>query len=287
MHEDHQVAKHFEFPDIFGLRFTVLRCSNCRLRRLEPVPTPKQYETVYRDTYFSDQTGSDEGIDYEKNRLDRIRIYRHKLKRLARWAPAARTLIDIGAGEGDFLNLCKNRYDFQGLELSHFAVQQAQRRYGISIKQGTSDSIADFNRKFDIVHMHHVLEHLTNPAHFLGEVKACMHNQSVFIFEVPHQFEELNFFFRNLFRRPSCLKGLYAIHHPFFYTQSSLKQLLYRSGYDILNITSCPAEKKYYLIDSQVKRLGRLLLFILQKLTGRGPVIEVICKISSNPSAMA
>lgn len=287
MHLDQRVAEHFEFPDLFGLSFTILRCDNCRLRRLDPIPTPKQYEIVYGDIYFSARSGSDEGIDYEKNRPDRIRIYQHKLERLAFWAPSARTLIDIGAGEGDFLNLCKNRYDIQGLELSDYAVRQARRNFGISIRQGASDSIKQFDRKFDIIHMHHVFEHLTDPTHFLQEVKACMHDRSIFIFEVPHQFEELNFILRNLFRRPSLLKGLYAIHHPFFYTQSSLKQLLQNSGFEILNMTSCPAEKKYYLIDSLVKRVGRLLLFMIQKLTGRGPVIEVICKISPNRSAMA
>jgi hypothetical protein len=135
--------------------------------------------------------------------------------------------------------------------------------------------------------MHHVFEHLPDPTRFLQEVKHCMNDQSVFLFEVPHQFEELNFILRNLFRKPSFSKGLYAIHHPFFYTQSSLIRLLQNSGFDILNITSCPTEKKYYLIDSLEKRLGRLLLFILQKLTGRGPVLEVICKISPNHSAMA
>lgn len=287
MHEDHRVAKHFEFPDIFRVSLTILRCDNCRLRRLDPIPTPKQYEIVYRDTYFSVQSGSDEGIDYEKNRPDRIRIYQHKLERLEFWAPAARTLIDIGAGDGDFLNLCKNRYDIHGLELSDYAVQQAKRKFGISIKQGPADSITDFDRKFDIIHMHHVFEHLPDPTHFLQEVKKCMHDRSIFLFEVPHQFEELNFILRNLFRGPSSLKGLYAVHHPFFYTQSSLKRLLQNSGFDILNITSCPTEKKYYLIDSPVKRLGRLLLFMFQKLTGRGPVIEVICKINPNHSAMA
>jgi 2-polyprenyl-3-methyl-5-hydroxy-6-metoxy-1,4-benzoquinol methylase/predicted RNA-binding Zn-ribbon protein involved in translation (DUF1610 family) len=287
LHEDHQLRKHFEFPDIIEGSFTILRCGNCRLRRLDPIPTPKQYEIIYGDAYFSAQSGSAEGIDYERYRPDRIRIYQHKLERLKVRAPTARTLVDIGAGVGDFLNLCKNRYDIHGLELSDYAVQQAKRKFGISIKQGPADSIAAFDRTFDIIHMHHVFEHLPDPTHFLQEVKKCMHDHTIFLFEVPHQFEELNFILLNLVRRPSYLKGLYAVHHPFFYTQSSLKRLLQNSGFDILDITSCPAEKKYYLIDSPVKRIGRILLFILQKLTGRGSVIEVICKINPDHSAKA
>jgi SAM-dependent methyltransferase len=285
MHEDRRAAEHFEFPDIFGLSFTVLRCDNCRLRRLDPIPTPKQYEIVYGDRYFSDQPGSAEGIDYERNRPDRIRIYRQKLKRLEHWAPSARTLIDIGAGDGDFLNLCRKRYDIRGIELSHYAVQQAKREFGIAIDQGSSDAITKFKRKFDIIHMHHVFEHLPDPIQFLQQVQRCMHERTIFLFEVPHQFEELNHILKNLVGRPSYQKGLYAIHHPFFYTQPSLKRLLQSSGFDILNMTSCPVEKSYYVIDPLIKRLGRVPLFLLQKLTGRGPVIEVICKISPAHSA--
>ena len=279
MRKDYHISRHFVFPELFNLSFYVIVCDNCKLRSLFPAMNAKQRTAIYEKEYFSCASGSNEGRDYEKYRHDRLRIYSNKIQRIKRYAPTARKLIDIGAGYGDFLKLCKDEFEIHGLELSAFAAKKAFENHGIDVRQGMAEDVSQFDCVFDVIHMHHVFEHLHDPIKFLNLIKDKMQKDSIFLFEVPHQFEELNFKIRDIVGKPSVLKGLYAIHHPYFYTVRSLELMLEKNGFEIIALDSCPPERKYYLVDHPVKRIFRLMLYFLYKLFERGPVIEVICRL--------
>jgi SAM-dependent methyltransferase len=265
----------FDFPRLsFPYDPQVRRCRNCGLRWLHPPLTAKQFEQVYREGYFTEAA---DGF-YEVSREDRRRVYRYKRERIRQFSPQARTLLDVGAGEGDFLEICREAFEISGIEMSEHGVKRAHELYGIRLRRGSADDIGDFGHRFDVVHMHHVFEHLLDPRRFLHLLKDCLPPEGIFLFEVPYQFDSLQETIRRLLGVPARPTGLFAVHHPFFYTPASLRSLLDSCGFQILHLDTCPPERSHVMYDSLFKRIFRQALFFGQKLTGRGPAIEVIAR---------
>jgi SAM-dependent methyltransferase len=91
---------------------------------------------------------------------------RNKLckRRLSKMLPdiAQGSLIDIGAGIGQFLAIAQSSFSsVRGIELSESAVRIAKKYYGLSIDHGTIEEL--HLPTFDNLTMIHVLEHVINP----------------------------------------------------------------------------------------------------------------------------
>lgn len=115
---------------------------------------------------------------------------------LRRVAPA--TVLDLGCGEGYVLaELVHARLDAKltGIDLSAPAVANARARLGnnVEIEHGDARTLADDGRRFDVVMMLEVLEHIPNPA-FILPVLETLSNRYVLL-SVPNEpfFRGLNF----------------------------------------------------------------------------------------------
>lgn len=276
MKSDSHHKKHYCFSDLgFEYDPDIMFCASCGLRMLYPLLTNERYAYIYSSEYFS----STEDDFYDQSRADRLRVYECKCNKMKQYAPNAHFVLDIGAGEGDFLNICRNSYAICGLEPSEHGVNAAREKYNIEMLKGSASDVVVLKKKFDIIHMHHVFEHLIDPVQFLKDLKKVMHPGSIFIFEIPYQFGSLQDMVRSLVGFPVKRKGLYAIHHPYFYTPKSIWMLLNNNGFQVLNLTTCPPERKLVLYDGFMKRSIRRLFYLLQKISRRGPVIETVCRL--------
>ena len=271
-----RLQRNFTFPAWMASPPRVCFCDSCSIYQLNPLPTETDYARVYGDSYF---TAENDGF-YENSREDRLRVYAAKLDRLSEFFPAAKTLIDIGAGEGDFLSLARTRYRCFAVEYSAHGTAAIQRMGNVAVLRGSSTRVADFAEKFDVIFMHHVFEHLTNPVEFLRILRNCMHNQSVFLFEIPNQFDSLVFNARQLTSRHERFSGLFSLHHPFMYTKNGIAELLRRNGFKLLSITTAPRERQVCANDGTAKALARrFAIYPLQALLEAGSVIEVACTL--------
>jgi SAM-dependent methyltransferase len=90
-------------------------------------------------------------------------------RRLSKFLPDAAkgSLLDVGAGIGQFLNIAKPYFtQVAGTELSESACQIAKETYGLDLKLGTIDSL-DLP-SFDNITLVHVLEHVPSPKETLA-----------------------------------------------------------------------------------------------------------------------
>jgi 2-polyprenyl-3-methyl-5-hydroxy-6-metoxy-1,4-benzoquinol methylase len=86
----------------------------------------------------------------------------HGLRDLPRSVRGA-TLLDIGFGGGDFLELAKNAgWKVSGIDPDLVAVDLAIKR-GLNVRLGTVESVADMFESFDVITMNHVIEHIHDP----------------------------------------------------------------------------------------------------------------------------
>jgi len=95
----------------------------------------------------------------------REKLWKRRLKKmLPDRAPGS--LLDVGAGIGQFLDLARSSFSsVGGTELSESAISLAKERYGLTIHHGTIETLE--LPTFDNITMVHVLEHVLSPRNTL------------------------------------------------------------------------------------------------------------------------
>lgn len=133
--------------------------------------------------YKEDDKALQADKDFHVRVTDRNEGYSHALiKKLLSLNPQARTLLDVGAGIGTLIRI-GSQYGLacDGVEPNRHAVEYAKRNYGLSISCDYYRSSL-FDRKFDIITIISVLEHLEDPELLFAEaVKDLQENGLVFV----------------------------------------------------------------------------------------------------------
>lgn len=161
--------------------------------------------------------------DYRKQ----LMVIERRLEKIKNYLKNCRSLLEIGAGNGAFLELVRKNY--QSIELSSMDKDKStedRRKIFAAHDYDDFDSILKNEKKYDLVCLFHVLEHIISPEIFLGSLKKMMHQESLLIIEVPSLFDPLI----SIFRNQSYLKFYFQSQHPFVYSQGSLPRLLEMNG---------------------------------------------------------
>ena len=140
----------------------LLRCDDCDL-----VFTAQEPSVDYTQSYFAcdHEAGYDFSSEFARD-LDSAR-FEPELDRLERMGLMG-SVLDVGCATGSFLELAAARgWEIAGVEASAFASEQASARLGVCIRNSLAE-IAP-GRRFDVVTLHHVLEHVMDPIGFLRE----------------------------------------------------------------------------------------------------------------------
>lgn len=96
------------------------------------------------------------------------------------------SVLDVGCGTGWISNIWKSHgADVTGLEASVVRADVAEERYGIPVFRGY---VEDFqtDRKFDLVILRHVVEHLEQPGHVLSMLREVLADDGLILIIVPN-----------------------------------------------------------------------------------------------------
>jgi len=158
-------------------------------------------------------------------------------------------LLDVGAGIGFFLSFAKRYFSVAGTEISAEGVQIAREKYGIDVARGEIENI-DFNgRKFDIITMHQVLEHVQNPHKTIDTCKSLLKDNGLLYISVPNEaWYSLRMLFPAILKllgrakyacfsysgfRKICFETMEEIHLSHF-NEPTLRKQLKKQGFKIL-----------------------------------------------------
>ena len=138
-------------------------------------------------------------------------------------------ILDIGCGWGGFLRNVKNYKSLSGVELRKECINYIKNNIK---KINISDNINSFDRKFDIITMFHVLEHIPYQIDTLKVLKSKLKNKGKIIIEVPHAED-----FLILQEELKEFKNFtFWSEHLILHTYKSLKSILLKSGFKNINI---------------------------------------------------
>jgi len=108
------------------------------------------------------------------------------------------SVLDVGCRTGDFLMHFKGDYIKEGVEISSYCSEIAQKR-GLNVYNDSLENIK-FDKKYDIVSAFAILEHLSDPIQFLDKLKSLVNIGGLLIILIP-TFECLEVKFLTRFRK--------------------------------------------------------------------------------------
>lgn len=159
------------------------RCESCGYVFDNPRPTLDALVNFYSapakyDSWLQEEDG-------------RNKLWTRRLKKLRRTARKG-SLLDVGAGIGQFLNLARHDFnEVRGTEVSSSAVAIAQAKYGLRLLHGTIDSVPLPPASFDNITVFHVLEHVPNPRAMVEKCHSLLRSDGVLVIAVPNDYQPM------------------------------------------------------------------------------------------------
>lgn len=207
---------------------TLYRCLDCRLVFVFPIPD--NLCDIYKQEYFQGAKISKKFgyVNYEKDKEPSKEMFIHYLNKLARMTEG-RDIFDIGTATGYFLDLAKQRgWYTTGSEISSYAANIARQK-GRNIFLGDLENFKA-EKKFDVVTMWDVLEHLENPHKYIKIINRLLKKEGLLVI--------------NTIDKGSLWAKLWGKHwlliippeHLFYYSKKNLNILLSQNGFEVLEI---------------------------------------------------
>jgi 2-polyprenyl-3-methyl-5-hydroxy-6-metoxy-1,4-benzoquinol methylase len=202
--------------------FSIVRCNKCGLIFINPRPDYEELKRYYPEGYHSVVCENELTQEQRKN-LNLI--YNKRYKFLKKFKSAGR-LLDVGCGDGLFLNFIKNKgWEVCGVEPSKLASDFAKNKLNLKIYNSDLINAHLEESDFDVITMWEVLEHIPNLNENLKEVCRLLKEDGIFIASVPN--------FRSI-QRVLFGKYWYAIKAPthlYHFTSNTLRKLLFNNGF--------------------------------------------------------
>jgi 2-polyprenyl-3-methyl-5-hydroxy-6-metoxy-1,4-benzoquinol methylase len=168
--------------------FQIVECRQCRLIRLHPQPEPGELRAYYPQEYWSQPaTTVTDRLEQWFRRLV-LRDHLHFVERALNESEAPGMVLDVGCGDGLFLEMLaeRGRTNIAGLDFSLAAATAAWTRAGVPAICGTLSRAPFAPGSCAAVTMFQVLEHLYQPAGYLDAARELLAPEGRLIVQVPN-----------------------------------------------------------------------------------------------------
>ena len=153
------------------------------LDMLRTYPQPEELSPYYESQAYISHTDAKKGLMASLYQKVKRRALRKKVKLIGEMNQGIGSVLDIGAGTGDFLLAAKNKgWKTEGVEVNSGARDLAREKE-ITLQT----SMDDFSgRQFDVVTLWHVLEHLPDLENTVTRISSLVKPNGVLIVAVPN-----------------------------------------------------------------------------------------------------
>ena len=215
-------------PETFSARrlpdrihYRMVRCNRCGLVRSDPVADAELAAKLYRQSSF----------DYSREVDSLARTYGSYLARLERYGAAKGSLLEIGCGNGFFLERARAQgyQDVRGVEPSARAIELAPGDIRGRIVCAMMGPGLFPDASFDAICLFQVLDHVFDPA---GAIETCfqMLKPGGFILALNHNVEALS---ARILKERSPIVD---IEHTYLYSPASMRRLFSKCGFEVKEV---------------------------------------------------
>lgn len=164
-----------------GAPLEVCFCESCGLIQQHPLPSGEELREYYANSYRLDYKGTWHPKPKHIHRS--ARSARDRLAYLGMAGIRGGSLLDIGAGSGEFVALARKAgFDARGVEPNKGYAEYARMEYGAPVETAGMNEI---DGRHDVITLFHVLEHLRSPAEVFESLHALLKPGGRLFIEVP------------------------------------------------------------------------------------------------------
>ena len=146
-------------------------------------PVPENVADYYKSEDYISHTDSKKSLLDKAYQVVKNITLKRKLKLINSFETSSKNILDVGAGTGDFLNVCKsNSWKVSGIEPSLNARKIAYKK-GVNLQENLSEFK---NTNFDVITLWHVLEHVENLSEYILELHSLLADDGRLIIAVPN-----------------------------------------------------------------------------------------------------
>jgi len=238
--------------------YTIFECPHCRLEFVYP---PQSAPLEFYQDHYTDIMATTLADRIHPSFQDTIKKIEQASQRYL--LPQQKQVIDVGCGPGYLLSeLSRRGFDGFGIDFNPEAVRIANEHFQVKAEVRRLEDLLNFQVKFDLALLIHVLEHVEDPAKLLRNIRQLLRPNGLLFIELPN----LNrFSVHRSVKRGTLPPMEYPPHHMTFWSTGALSRALALTGYSVLECHPRPfgepGEIEAFLIKQfRLPRNQRLLL---------------------------
>lgn len=146
-------------------------------------PIPSDLENYYNSENYISHTDSKTSLLDKAYQFVKNRTLKRKLSLVNSFKTNTKTILDVGAGTGDFLKVCANNgWSVSGVEPNINAINKAAEK-GVFLEENLDD-LEDTT--FDVITLWHVLEHVENLSDYICKIISLLSENGKLVIAVPN-----------------------------------------------------------------------------------------------------
>lgn len=210
----------------------IFRCAGCGVQFMNPVYSDDHLRRYYAEYYGGDMAGHEISAGHEKTNQIKFRA-------IEKFMPTPGRVLDFGCGNGNFIKTAlAKRWQAIGYDVDCASMQQVARRLGVEVRCGDLHAVDWPAASFDLLHAHHVVEHIKHPVKDLARLNRWLKPGGYFYVAVPNidsLSSRLKFRLEKLgVRRKNVGRYYDSDHHVFYYSPASMRHLLQQCGFEVI-----------------------------------------------------
>lgn len=208
--------------------YNVVRCSNCVLYYLQPMPSEQELAAIYDNYDATDK--------YLRRYRKKVLTASYKQKIVGRYLkPGAKRFLDIGCNVGAVCEAARRQgYESMGIDLDEATLQKARELSPeCRFERLTSYELASQGEKFDMVFCTEVLEHVPETQAFAASFRDLLNEGGILYLTTPdagHRKVPEDFISWDEVKPPE---------HLIFFNRETVTRLLEAHGFEIIRFRWC------------------------------------------------
>lgn len=222
---------------------------NQKYEMLVTSPVPVDLENYYKSENYISHTDSKKTLFDKTYQLVKNYTLKRKLSLINSFKTGSKNILDVGAGTGDFLKVCNNNgWNTFGVEPSLDAISIAAQK-GVFLKESLSDLT---NKKFDVITLWHVLEHVENLQEYISGLKKLLTKEGRIVIAVPNYKSYDALFYKE------CWAAYDVPRHLWHFSQNSISKLFSEVSMNVEKTIPMKFDAYYVSLLSEKQLSGKM-----------------------------
>jgi len=230
---------------VSGEEFELLYDQN--LKMLVTKPQPLDLDKYYRSDDYISHTDASRSLFEKIYQVVKKYSLSKKVRLIKKYSSDGKTLLDVGAGTGDFLLTAKSEdWDVEGVEPNHDAKIRAHEK-GIELYPSLGKLPKN---RYDVITLWHVLEHMPNLDDQINKLVTLLNEKGALVIAVP------NFKSYDAQKYQKYWAAYDVPRHLWHFSKEAIEKLFYGHGMKVVKVKPMIFDSFYVSMLSEKYKTG-------------------------------